>query len=375
MRLARALREDLPCTNAALRAGRITEYRASLLAAETACLGAEDRMIVDAALAGDPARIERMGDREIAGAARKLAAELDAESVCARRRKAEADRTVTIRPAPDTMTWVTALLPVTAGVAVHAALQKEADTARASGDPRTRGQVMADTLTARVIGAVADTADDDPDVTHADTHDARESGDCRTPRAPGSSGTHAASPGPGISLGLVMTDRALLSGGDEAGWLEGYGPIPADLARELVHQHLSDSDKLWLTRLYTHPTTGELVAADSRQRLFRGNLAQLIRLRDRTCRTLWCDAPIRQTDHPVEARSGGPTSQHNSQGVCEGCNHAKQAPGWHAEPVEDAVGHQVETTTPTGHRYRSRAPALTRPGYRETRPGVWTLVA
>lgn len=143
--LARTLADDLPCISSALRHGRITEYKASLVAAETACLAREDRLIVDATVAGDPARIEAMGDRALAGEARRLAAELDTESVYERRRRAEAERRVTIRPAPDTMTWVTALLPVKQGVAVYAALKAAADAATAAGDPRTRGQVMADT--------------------------------------------------------------------------------------------------------------------------------------------------------------------------------------------------------------------------------------
>ena len=40
------------------------------------------------------------------------------------RRRAEADRMVSIRPAPDTMTYVTALLPVAQGVGVYAALNR-----------------------------------------------------------------------------------------------------------------------------------------------------------------------------------------------------------------------------------------------------------
>jgi len=331
LRLARVLREEITCTAAALRAGRITEYKASLIAQETTCLSREDRMIVDATLSGDPARVEAMGDREAAAEARKLAAELDAASVCERRRRAEADRCVTIRPAPDTMTWVTALLPVREGVALYAALKGAADAARAAGDPRSRGQVMADTLCAGVSGSV--------------------------------------------SLDVVMTDRALWAGDDEAAHLDGYGPIPSDLARQFLAHAIDAGDRVWLRRLYTHPGTGELVAMDSRQRLFRDSLAKLIWLRDQTCRTPWCDAPIRRGDHAVEHQSRGPTNLDNGQGLCEACDLAKQAPGWRASPVADALGHQIDTTTPTAHRYRSRAPALTRPPYRPTRPGLWTLVA
>ena len=77
--------------------------------------------------------------------AKEIAYRLDAQAVVDRAAKAEADRTVTIRPAPDTMAYVTALLPVAQGVGVYAALKRAADT---TFDDRSRGQVMADTLSA-----------------------------------------------------------------------------------------------------------------------------------------------------------------------------------------------------------------------------------
>ena len=43
-----------------------------------------------------------------------------------------------------------ALLPVAQGVATYAALSQAADAARAEGDPRSRGQVLADTVVERV---------------------------------------------------------------------------------------------------------------------------------------------------------------------------------------------------------------------------------
>ena len=81
-------------------------------------------------------------------------------------------------------------------------------------------------------------------------------------------------------------------------------------------------------------------------------------LRDQTCRTPWCDAPIRHGDHVVPQPQGGPTSAANGEGLCEACNYTKEAPGWAARPTEDsrAGRHQVEIITPTGHRYRSRPP-------------------
>ena len=87
-------------------------------------------------------------------------------------------------------------------------------------------------------------------------------------------------------------------------------------------------------------------------------LAHYIRLRDRTCRTPWCDAPVRHTDHIKPVSQGGATTASNGQALCEACNYAKQAPGWHATPTDDPANPHVTITTPTGHRYQSQAPPL-----------------
>ena len=101
--LARVLSREMPCTLAALRAGRIPEYAAMVMVRETACLSLEDRVAVDRQVAGDLHRLELMSVREIEAAASAAAYERDPMSFVERRRKAEADRYVTLRPAPDTM--------------------------------------------------------------------------------------------------------------------------------------------------------------------------------------------------------------------------------------------------------------------------------
>lgn len=316
--LARVVQRELPHTWSAWRAGRITEWRATVIARETACLSLEHRLAVDEALAADHDAVEAMSERQVVAAATAEAARFDAASLVLRRRLAESERCVSIRPAPDTMVWLTALLPVAEGVAVHATLTREADTARAQGDPRTRGQVMADELVARVTGDGADR-------------------------------------GPRVTLDLVMPHDALLGTSDEPAHLPDLGPIPAELARELVAGAVASGDEVWLRRLYASPTTGELVAMDSRARLFPAGLARFIRLRDQVCRTPWCDAPIRHTDHVQRHDDGGPTSDRNGQGTCEACNYAKEAPRWRARPQPDG---SVTTTLPPGHTYSTRPPPI-----------------
>jgi hypothetical protein len=338
--LARIVTTELPHTWEAWRSGSITEWTATLVARETACLSRDDRAAVDALVASDPARLEAMGVREVVATCQREAARLDPAAVLARRRRAERDRHVTLRPAPDTMTWLTALLPVKDGVAVHAALARAAESARARGDGASKGQVMADTLVSAVLSAAAQ-RDRAATQWHPDPTD-----------------DVSAAPAGGLALHLVMSDLALFGTSEEPGHLEGYGPIPAELARELVAGACSRDEKVWLRRLYTSPATGELLSMDARGRLFPTGLARFVRLRDQTCRTPWCDAAIRDTDHAQEHHAGGPTSSDNGQGLCEACNHAKQAPGWRARPSPSPGRHHIDTTTPTGRTYRSRPPVV-----------------
>jgi hypothetical protein len=214
------------------------------------------------------------------------------------------------------MTRLTALLPVAQGVAVYAALGRDADTHTASGDARGRGQVMADTLVERVTGQA-----------HAD-------------QVP-------------VEINLVIDTDTLLSDGTEPALINGV-PVPAATARDLALQQ--DAPR-WLRRLYTQPGTGELITMDSRRRLFTKNQRRFIALRDQTCRTPWCDAPIRHTDHVRPAEHGGKTSITNGAGLCAACNFAKQAPGWTARP---GPGGHIDLITPTGHHYASRPPTLPR---------------
>jgi hypothetical protein len=126
---------------------------------------------VDERIAGDTARLGAMGDRELEATIKQLAHQLDAESVVRR--------------------------------------------ARNEGDPRSRGQMMADNLVERVTG-----------------------------KEPGQ-------PTP-VHVSLVMTDRTLLAG---------------------------DAHGAWLRRLYTSPAAGDLVATDSIARAFPSGLGRWIEVR------------------------------------------------------------------------------------------------
>ena len=137
---AQALVHEMPHTLAMLQTGRLNEWRATLLVRETACLSAADRGIVDRRLCSDPAILDAVGDRGLIARAKALAVELDAAAVVARHRKAVSERRVTTRPAPDSMAYLSVLMPVEQAVCLQATLGRDADSLIATGDSggRTR---------------------------------------------------------------------------------------------------------------------------------------------------------------------------------------------------------------------------------------------
>ena len=332
--MARALQADMPHTLAALRRGQLSEWRATLLVRECICLSAPQRRELDAQLWATPEQVTTMGDRRLVAEAKRIAYRLDPHSIVRRAARAEQERFVSIRPAPDTMAYLTALLPVAQAVAAHTALSAAADSACAAGDERGRGQVMADTLVSRLTGS-----------------------DAAVPAQ--------------VQLQLVMTDHTL-AGGDEPGYLPAYGTVAAGWARDLLRRALADTGGCgaWVRRVFTNPA-GHLVAMESKARRAPSGLAHYVATRDAgRCRTPYCDAPIRHTDHVVDHAAGGATSADNLQGYCAACNYTKTTPGWSARPVtpnrpapgKPRAGPVVETRTPTGHTYSSPTPRLPRAG-------------
>lgn len=363
--LAVVLCAELPHTLAAMETGWCSEWRAIQVAQGTACLSLADRRAIDASLMADPATTDGWGDKRFRAEVDRLAYAADPVAAVERRAKAVAERHTSLRPAADGMTRFSAVLPLEQGVAVHATLGRAADTARAAGDERTRGQVMADALVAAVLGNRHEASQRAGSVAESVAARAGTWGETVAPTAP-------QAPVVPVAVQVTLSDATLLNlpgaAGDEPGWVSAPGvapvPLPAEDVRDLLAR-ASEAGLASLRRLYTDPD-GQLVAMDSRSRAFPAGLAQFLAVRDRTCRTPYCDAPVRHRDHVHRWIDGGQTSAVNGQGLCEACNQTKEAAGWSAQ-VTDTDPHEVETTTPTGHRHRSRAPGLPPPRDHRTR--------
>jgi hypothetical protein len=138
--------------------------------------------------------------------------------------------------------------------------------------------------------------------------------------------------------------------------IPGYGPLPTELAREIL---MTSGGRKWWRRPFSSPRDGPIVGGDPNRRHFDGWLAQLIKLRDQTCRDPFCDAPIRHIDHIIRHADGGLTSYINGRGTCARGNYVREMPRWHIRLVDcgfDCEPHKIIITTPTGHDYLSRAP-------------------
>ena len=383
--LSRALVHEMPATMAALASGEISERHAVAVVQATACLSRADRAEVDRRVA--PV-LGRLGVKGAGRAAARVAAELDAASVVARMEAAVASRRVTVRPAPDGMAYLCVLGPLTEVVGAHAALLARSRAVVA-------GQCPDETPDGRGAGAVA--AD-------AALRLLSGRGVGRGAAGGGAPGDHRPGPARHRRPGRSVFEPARVP---------GHGSVPAPVARAWLREGLDHAGgragggrggggaaSVWVRRLYTTPGGRDLVAMDSRRRVFAGLLRRMLVLRDDVCATPWCEAPMVHADHTTPVRDGGRTAWANGDGRCARCNQAKEAPGWAVRvPTPDppreshASGdrprrpagaaarrprhrpRELEVTTPTGHRYRSHAPPLTGWGWEPSRPPKRPLTA
>ncbi|MFC6509911.1 HNH endonuclease [Promicromonospora citrea] len=320
---ARVWVQQMPYTFEALRVGALSEWRAMILVRETSHLSPEHRAVVDEEVCRDLAALAGLGAKRLAARVQAIAARLDVHATVRRLARAEGERHVSVRPAPDLMVYLTALVPMKQGIQAYAQLRAHADAARAAGDGRSGGQLMADALIERVTGR--DRADDVP-----------------------------------VTVNLLVSDETLLAGGADPGVVlegssAGAGVVPAPVARELVAAGV-DADAAWLRAIYVSPA-GRMLATTSTSRFFPSGISAVLRARQQgICATPYCDAPVRHADHVLPYGEGGATSLANAQGLCVRCNHAKQAPGW-VQRLSGEDGPEVaETVTSTGHTYASVLP-------------------
>lgn len=335
---ARRLVQHMPGAVDGLWQGRVTAQQAATVAGALSTASPETCRRIDELLRDSPHLLTGKGHRRLRQDIDEMVQQLEPETSRERAERAARGRHVSMTPSADGMARVTAVLRAIDAVGLMKQLNADARSLRAGGAKTSAPALEADLLVEAVV------------------HGGRSRHGSR-PR-----------PTPAIDVGLVITDTALLGPEDdtESARLEGYGVLPAHIVRDtllgrppghLRHdedegEHPDEEVTAAFRRLYRNPDTRELVAMESRARAFPTGLARMIRWRDSTCRTPWCNARIQQSDHVLPHHRGGPTSYANGQGLCVRCNLLKEHGLWilaplTTEPTTDFTTEQARDDVPT----------------------------
>ncbi|MBB5786716.1 HNH endonuclease signature motif containing protein [Jiangella mangrovi] len=302
---------DFPATHAALAQGEIDERRARLIMSELGRHDSEIAAAVEAAVLGRAG--EQNTDqlrRRLKGLVHRLAPQEAEES----RARAAADRCVRVSPAENGMAWIEALMRAEDAAAVEAVLDsgekalKRADADAGDARARTRDQRRADVL-ARLAWAALAAGRIDPAAagTTASGDDAARSPLREAAAGLSLSGAH----GRPVAVQVTVSLTTLAGLDEEPGDLDGYGPIPARVARELAAAGIWQ----WVG---CDPVTGAVLDHGRTRYTPTRDLVDHVLLRDRTCKAPGCAVPAVRCDldHVHAYSAGGSTCAANLVALC-----------------------------------------------------------
>ena len=148
------------------------------------------------------------------------------------------------------------------------------------------------------------------------------------------------------SVMVTVPVLTLMGRSDEPGFLEGYGPIPGEKAREIAAGAPS------FCRLLTHPETGAVLSVGKEQYTVPADLRRWLRLRDGTCRFPGCTRPASRSDidHTTAWEHGGATDFDNLAHLCAPHHRLKHQTLW---SVESEPGGVLLWTSPAGQTHRT----------------------
>ena len=144
-------------------------------------------------------------------------------------------------------------------------------------------------------------------------------------------------------LALLNDEAALAS---DLPVVEGIGPIPVSVARELC-----GGDASWM-RVLTHPETGMVLSVGRDQYPPPAPLRRLVKWRADRCMGPGCGMPASrcQIDHNVAWEDGGHTCLENNCPFCQGHHTVRHHGNWEIRQIPGSGG-AIEWTSPTGRRY------------------------
>ena len=301
--------ERLPNTLAALENGEIDLMRARAIVEGTRALSAEHAAQVEERV------LDKAKDQtapQLRQAMRRAVLRIDPAGGQARHQRERQDRRVVLSPAEDGMAELWAYLPAHHAAAVYATIHDSARRAITAGDERTADQRRADALVDLILGNDS---------------------------------------GPAVQVNVTVPMSSLLGLDQQPGDLAGYGPIPAEMAREIA------GDATW-RRLLTDPVSGVLM--DYGRTTYRppAGLADFVRARDKSCRFPGCRRSAEcELDHE-KPYPGGCTSADNLGPLCAHHHQLKHRCDWLCERLDNGDYHW---TSPAGRHHVVPAEPIAEP--------------
>ena len=304
--LAWRLRERLPHVWDHLHAGRIDVRRARTIAHGTGHLDPiEAHHVADLALE----KAAEMTTGQLAALLRRLCVEVDGEEAAARYNDAVAERRLVSEPNVDGTADLFGLqLPPDRVAAIRTRINRLAKSLRSPTDDRTIDQLRADVFLDLLAG----------------THQQDRCGS-------------------GAVVDIHVDLKTLTGMADHAGEIPGWGPVIADIARQVA----ADQPKAeWRA---TVTDDGQVVWNGTTRRRPTKSESRHVAARQRTCVFPGCRMPATDCDldHTVARAEGGPTDVNNFGPLCRHDHRVKHA-GWRLRRIN---ANQYTWTSRLGHTY------------------------
>ncbi|MGK3650395.1 DUF222 domain-containing protein [Pseudarthrobacter enclensis] len=381
----------MPAVAGALAAGAMSWRHAVIVADETDCLAPESAEALVAHFfdpdAPHRARGSAPGDlvpSQFRGKVRSWRERTYPDSVQERHIKCVADRRMEYRPDADGMAWINLHLPGDTACAIWNKTTAIARGLQGPDETRTLSQLRPDVAAALLLGA----GNGSSAVNSARTGEPIGAGNGTT--APGRSddgqqpvntagshgtgthgtgiqgtGTHGTGiqgtdpyavdlskiPAPKADVLVTVPVLTLLGSTDEPADLDGYGPIPAAMARRLVANGASS-----FYRVLVDPRDGAPLEIGRTSYRLTEAMKRWIRMRDGHCTFPGCTNPStdNDTDHLTAWHHHGTTGVSNLAQLCPKHHRLKHNSGW--TPTPATTTEPPGWTSPAGRHYPAQHP-------------------
>jgi len=315
-----ALTTFLPWTLSALQAGTISWAHARSMVDQTASLDPAGAAALEAHFldpdAPRPAAAARVGEMpayRFKAKARAWRERHHPESLEKRHARSVADRRVEFWPDNDGMAWVAACLPADQASAIWDRLTAAARGLQGPDESRILPQLCADVAAGWLLG-----------------------------------GTTTQIPSPRAQVLVTVPVFSLLGLTDEPAMLDGFGPIPASMARNLVANGAGS-----FYRVLVDPRDGAPLEIDRTSYRLTKAMRNWLLLRDGKCPFPGCsnNSLDNEADHLLAWHKGGTTGISNLGQPCPKHHKLRHSSGW--KPTPATTTELPGWISPTGRYYKS----------------------